>query len=55
MAAGPGADLRDVLHELQRTASAAYPNIRTAANYQRDVAAADREIAAIISARRKSD
>lgn len=55
MAAGPGVDLRDSLHELQGTASAAYPNTRTAANYRRDVAATDREIAAILSARRKSD
>lgn len=55
MAAGPGVDLRDALHELQATASAAYPNTRTAATYQRDVAAADREIAAALSARRKPD
>ncbi|MBV9014636.1 MAG: hypothetical protein JO058_03170 [Alphaproteobacteria bacterium] len=55
MAAGPGVDLRDALHELQATASAAYPNTRTAATYQRDVAAADREIAAALIARRKPD
>jgi hypothetical protein len=55
MAAGAGVDLRDALHELQSTASAAYPNTRTAGTYHRDVAAADREIAAILSARRKPD
>jgi hypothetical protein len=55
MAAGAGVDLRDALHELQETASAAYPNTKTAATYQRDVAAADREIAAALSARRKPD
>jgi hypothetical protein len=55
MAAGPGVDLRDALHELQSTASAAYPNTKTAATYQRDVAVADREIAAALSARRKLD
>lgn len=55
MAAGPGVDLRDALRELQSTASAAYPHTRTAANYQRDVDVADREITAILNARRKSD
>lgn len=55
MAAGPGVDLRDGLHELQAAASAAYPNTRTARTYQRDVAAADREIAGALSARRKPD
>jgi hypothetical protein len=55
MAAGAGVDLRDALHELQETASAAYPNTKTAATYQRDVAAADREIAAALTARRKPD
>jgi hypothetical protein len=55
MAAGPGVDLRDALHELQSTASAAYPNTKTAATYRRDVAVADRDIAAALSARRKPD
>lgn len=55
MAAGPGVDLRDALNELQETASAAYPNTRTAAAYRRDVAAADRGIAAALNVRRKPD
>jgi hypothetical protein len=51
MAAGPGIDLRDALREMQETAIAAYPNTKTAARYQRDVAATDREIAASLSGR----
>lgn len=55
MAASTGVDLRDALHQLQSTASAAYPNTKTAATYRRDVAVAEHEIAATLSARRKPD
>jgi hypothetical protein len=50
-----GVDLRDALRDLQSAAVEAYPRTRTAEIYQRNVAAADQKIAAILRAQGKAN
>jgi hypothetical protein len=50
-----GVDLRAALGELQSAATAAYPKTKSAETYQREVAVADKYIAAALAARLKPD